>query len=408
LSSFPDALSLDAAIHCVLAGLGPLGTQHVPLTECAGRLLATSIRAELALPAYATSIMDGYAVHSSSLEISDSLSLVGESAAGHPYTNTLASGGTVRISTGAVVPPGANAVVPLEDVEPRDLQIAFGALAREQVHPGRYIRAAGSDVAPGDILLEPGQPLGPGDLALLAAVGLEQVEAVRIPGVAILSTGDELVPLGTTPGPGEIISTNGLMLHAQVEAAGGRVVSSEDVPDRPNAMAEALDRALASADLVLTSGGISVGHHDLVLPALDALGFEVGFRGVRLRPGRPTTFGHVEKLPVLALAGNPASTFVGFELLARPIIRALAGHAARAWQRPTTRVRTLRELEGSKVRDHLVRARLGPDGATPLARQLSGALTSLAGVDALLRVPAGVESVPAHAEVDAILLRHHG
>ncbi len=271
--------------------------------------------------------------------------------------------------------------------------------------PGTWVRAAGSDVAPGSLLVRAGTRLGPGEISLLGACGLARLPVRRAPRVAILCTGDELVAPGTVPRPGQIVGTNHLMLAAQVREAGGEPWILPPAPDDPDRLRASLARALDGADLVVTSGGISVGPHDHVRPALQALGAQILFHRLPLRPGRPIAAARRGDRLTLALPGNPASTFVTFELFARPFLRACLG--ADPW-RPTMGVRLLAPAARVRGREHLLRARLTADGATPLATQVSGDLRSLLAAHALLRVPARApgepRDLPAGAQVRALLL----
>ena len=425
-----DELELDveaaqARVLDALARLAPLEHEWVPLERAGDRSLAESVHARGPLPSAPLSIMDGYALRSGDLRAGEAgqagpagegprvLALAGESAAGHPSQATLAPGTCVRISTGAQIPLGADAVVAQEDTRRLGDAIEFSALARDQVAPGRWIRAIGSDVGEHELLLAPGSELGPGELALLAACGHVELPVFARPKVAILASGDELVAIGETPGPGQIISTNTLMLSRQILAAGGRPIDLGRVADRPEALRAAMLRALAEADLLVATGGISVGDHDLVLPCLRELGVELGFRRVRLRPGRPATFGllprsepNTNPLPVLALPGNPGSTLVAFELLARPLLRAMLGLPRRRWFRRRIELELARPLEGDRKRDHYVRVQIDDRGlGVPLDRQLSGALRSIADFDALAIVPAGRDRTEVGERLQALLLR---
>ncbi|NVB40835.1 molybdopterin molybdotransferase MoeA [Pseudenhygromyxa sp. WMMC2535] len=424
-----QALSIDEALARVLARFSITDTQRVGVAEAIGRVLATACQARWSLPSAPLSVMDGYALRSADLIAArdqhgaEALALerLDESAAGHPSELEVGPGSCVRISTGAVVPAGADAVVPQEDAaivppsagvpEGRTF-VEFGGEALRRVAPGRYIRPTGSDVREGEDLLAPGEPIGPGEAALLAACGHAEVDVRRRPKVAILSSGDELVPIGQTPGRGQVVSTNAMMLAGQIREAGGEPLDLGAVPDDPHELRAAIEDARRRADLLVCSGGISVGDHDLVLPALQSLGFELEFRRLRLRPGRPTTYGRLppdaelHALPVLALPGNPASTYVSFELLARPLIRAMLGLHHGRWHRPRRQVVLAAAAEGDARREHYVRARLDGTGrAWPLDRQLSGALRSIAGFDLLLRVPAGRREVPAGEQLEALEIR---
>lgn len=420
-----EALTVEAALGVLLdrVDLGALDSERVGVEQAIGRTLAEPVRARWSLPNAPLSIMDGYAVRSLDLVTARdehdaetlALELASESAAGHPSAAPLEPGTCVRIATGAVVPAGADAVVAQEDTRRIDVGartlIEMSSVALAQIAPGRFIRPVGSDVREGETLLEPGERIGGGEASLLAGTGNFEVMVRCRPKVAILSSGDELVAIGQTPGRGQIISTNAMMLAAQIDEAGGTAWNLGVVPDTRDAMREAIEQAASSADLLVSSGGISVGDHDLALPVLRELGLELGFRKVELRPGRPTTFGTLPRpgrpaLPVLALPGNPASTLVSFELFVRPLIRALLGFPRARWFRPRRSVELACAAEGDRRREHWIRAKLDDAGrAVPLPQQLSGALRSIAGFDALIRIPAGREAVPAGEHLDAIIVR---
>lgn len=417
-------LSVDEAVATVLDAITPdsLPEQWVGIAAAIGRVLARPIHARWPLPSAPLSIMDGYAVRSRDLldarehgSTTLMLALASESAAGHPSADSLAPGTCVRIATGAVVPAGADAVVAQEDTQraaPDRIELSATALA--QIAPGRWIRPIGSDVVDGELLLEAGVQVGGGEASLLAGAGHVEVAVRRRPVVAILSSGDELVAIGQTPGRGQIVSTNAMLLATQIREAGGEPLELGFVADTEPAVRAAIEHALAHADLLVGTGGISVGDHDLLLPVLEQLGFVQRFRKLALRPGRPTTFGWLPRerdaergaLRVLALPGNPASTMVAFELLGRPLIRALLGLERHRWQRRARPVELAAAAEGDRLREHFVRAKLDEHGrAHPLAKQLSGALRSIADFDVLLRVPAGRTRVEAGESLPALFLR---
>ena len=417
-------LSIEAGYARLFETLepGPLARERVDIEAAIGRVLAAELRAQWPLPSAALSIMDGYAIASEALIAARehgaetlALELGGHSSAGHPRLEPLTPGSCVRIATGAVVPPGADAVVPQEDTRRIEVGervlIEFSADALADAAPKRWIRAPGSDVPADAPLLPAGSVITSGGASLLAASGHAEVEVARRPVVALLSSGDELVPIGQTPGPGQIIATNTMMLRAEIREAGGEPLTLGPIADTREAMLAALEQARESADLLVTTGGISVGDHDLVLPCLEQLGFELGFRKLSLRPGRPTTFGHLprperRKLPVLALPGNPASTLVTFELFARPTIRALLGMPRARWRPRLRRVELASPMRGEQRRTHLVRATFDDDGRVrPLATQVSGALRSIAAFELLVIVPAGRAEVDAGERLDALVIR---
>ena len=367
-----------------------------------GRLhVAETLVGRWPLPNRDCSVMDGFAVRSADLETRAELRLAqAESAAGHPSAVPLERGHAVAISTGAVLPSGADMVVPVEDTEAMAGSLRIAEDARARARPGRFVRARGSDLASDAIVAQAGDRLTALRLAQLVAAGHHRIPVHRPPRVAILSTGDELVPPGTTPGPGQVVSTNGLMLAQLVVAAGGDVTFEDTVGDDPERTRTSFAQAL-EADLVLSSGGISVGAHDHVARACRELGVEFLFHKLRLRPGKPTTFGRRGPARVLALPGNPASSAVAFELFARPWIAAWLGAPTPL---PTRHVLPLAEdFRPEATREHWVRMRVrSEDGRlVPLETQTSGDLSSLAGTHWLAKVPAGDQPLRAGTPVEA-------
>ncbi|MCB9703405.1 MAG: molybdopterin molybdotransferase MoeA [Myxococcales bacterium] len=407
-TSPPPALDLADALARVLADAAPLPAEDAPIREALGAVLAAPLHARWRLPLADTSMMDGWALRASSLRAGARTRLRAhdESAAGHPARAPVGDGEATRIATGALLPPGADAVVAQEDVD-RDPdapgEIVVDGQRSGPVRPGHFVRAAGSEVAEGSLLLDAGARLGPGELALLASAGHPSAPIHRRPRVAILCTGDELRPIGATPAPGEVISTNGMMLAALCRELGVPADERPPVADSLGATVDALRGALASADVLLTSGGISVGDHDHVAAALATLGLQPRFTRLNLRPGRPLTFGRLGEAWVFALPGNPASTYVTFEMLVRPLLARLLG-LPDGWRRPRRRVTLAAPAPGAGGRAHIVRARVDGDEARPLGQQRSGSLRSLAGHNALLVIPPGTRELPVGAEVEAILV----
>ncbi len=380
--------TVEAAQAAALAHAAPRGIEALALGDAFGRHLAAPVTAALALPGWDLSVMDGYACTLATVR-SGAAQIIGESAAGHPSTIDVSTCGTaVRISTGAVVPPGAELVVVQEDVVRDGARIGFDATRVGEPEPGRHIRVAGCDVGPGDEIARAGLRLGAAELALLGAAGIARVSVVTRPRVAILSTGDELIAIGAARRVGEVIATNGLMLACACREAGAIVVAERTVPDDPNALRHALADAVAMADLVITCGGASVGEHDHVRQAAAEPGFETLVWGIAMRPGKPTGIVRTRGGLWFALAGNPASTFVGCELFVRPALRRMQGVRGDP-RRPLRVLRAEGVFEGERNREHWVRARTTGDAVAPLSDQRSGNLRSLAGADALVRVPAG-------------------
>lgn len=390
---------VEDAQALALAQAHARASEVVGLRDAVDRIVAESVTARFDLPAADTSIMDGYACATATLR-GGAARVVGESAAGRPWPTAITEGTAVRISTGAVVPAGAELVVAQEDSRRDGDAVVFDAAVVASATTGRHIRSAASDVRIGAVLVSPGQSLGPAELALLGAAGVAHVAVIRRPRVAILSTGDELVAIGEQPGPGGVISTNGMMLALSCTRAGAEVVSERTVGDDPAAVAAALGEAIAAADVVLTSGGASAGDHDHIREA--ARSFDVLVWGIALRPGKPTGIVRTRGGLWFALPGNPASSFVTFELFVRPALRRMLGVRGDP-RRPLRRMIAGTELRGDRTREHWVRARTDGERVLPLSDQMSGNLRSLATADALVRIPIGTTHVEAGAACDVLV-----
>jgi len=396
-------IPVEVAQGHVLARVQPGPPRTIPVEAALGTIVAVPPLAVLALPPGDVSVMDGFAVCERDLVGARvQLPIVGESAAGRPWTSALAAGTAVRISTGAIVPPGADRVVAQEDTTRTGEQVDIDVAAA--LASARFVRAAGSDVAPGSRLLEVGTRVGATEVALLFAAGVAELVVYERPRVVVVSTGDELAEPGTVPRSGAIIGTNGAMLATLCREAGAEVLPLVTVGDD----ASALDSALASAlraDVVVTIGGASVGDHDLVLPALQRSGCELVFHGVAARPGKPTGFAMRGDTAVFALPGNPASAFVMFELFVRPALRRRLGVRGSV-VRPRIPWPTATPLPGAGRRAHYVRTRIVDGRLHALPDQASGSLRSLVDVDAIACVPAGVREVAAGDVCEAIVLSH--
>jgi molybdopterin molybdotransferase len=374
----------DEAVKLVLERVEPLGGEAVPIADALGRVLAEDLDADDDVPSFDNSAMDGFAVRASDTRGAApgspvQLALAGESRAGSPADRGPGPGEAVRISTGAMVPAGADAVVRVEDTNEADGHVAIFA----EVSSGKEIRRAGEDVRAGDRVLERGTRLGPAELGVAASVGRAELLCTRKPRVAVLGTGDELVGPEAPLGPGQIRNTNGIALPAQVVEAGGVVTQATTVPDDPDATVRMIEEAL-DGDVLIVTGGMSVGPHDHVRPALDALGVEQVFWGVALRPGKPTLFGVRENTLVFGLPGNPVSAMVTFHLFVRPALAALLGAPD-----PVRRTEAVFDEDYAKRpgRAEVVRCRLEPrdDGwhVRPTKAQGSHVLTSMLDAEAL-------------------------
>jgi molybdopterin molybdotransferase len=392
-------LSVEEARDRIGAHAHLTDPEEVPLTAAAGRVpVSFVLTAALDVPPFANSSMDGFALRAA--DSPGELRLVGEVAAGQGSPLDVAPGTTVRIMTGAPIPLGADTVVPLEVAEELGDRVRVPAAS-----VGAFVRAAGGDTRRGERVELPAEPLSPASIAVLASLGLGEVEVRRRPAVAILSTGDELVAPGETLGRGQIHDANSAALAAAVTEAGAQALLLASVPDQPKAIEAALRRATGEADLLVVSGGVSVGRHDHVRAAIERLG-ELGFWRIAVQPGKPLAFGTIAQRPVIGLPGNPVSALVTFELFVRPLLRAMLGLPGDG--RLHLPVRLTEQLHKDPERRAYLRVvvRRAADGweASPAGGQGSAQLRPLASANALLAVPAGEAAGEAGALYDAILL----
>jgi molybdopterin molybdotransferase len=399
--------SLDEARGIVLAEVRPLEAETVDLSRSLGRVLAGPVAATEAVPPFDNSAMDGFAVRAADTAGASAarpaeLRLVGESRAGRPFYTGLGPGEAVAISTGAAVPSGADAIVPLEEAQQHDGAVEVGL----ETVSGRFMRRRGDDISADQPVLAAGTSIGPSELGVLGSLGITQVACARRPRTALVISGDELAEPGARLGPGQIHDSNGLTLTALVDRAGGELVANERVPDDLDEIRGAARSAL-QADVAVISGGVSVGEHDHVGQALAELGVASLFWGVAVRPGRPTWFGVApSRTLVFGLPGNPVSAMVCFDLLVRPALLAMQGASP---DRHRARAILASDYPKEPGRAHAVRCTLelrdGGWHARPTRpEQASHILTSMLGAEALALIPAESGDVRAGTWVEIELV----
>jgi molybdopterin molybdotransferase len=395
----PDLLSLADARAAVLTRAHPLPAEDVAVGQSVGRVLAADARAAVDLPPFDASAMDGFALRAS--DAPGVLPVVARIAAGLPVDTPLAPGCAMGIATGGVVPTGADAVIPLEDVVDRDNEIELAC----SVDSGDNVRPRGGDLRAGDVVVARGTRLTPAQVGALAAAGCASVPCGRRPTVAVVATGTELRRPGEPLEPGQVYEANGSMLAAALTAANAVVDEVPFVVDDEAAHRQAVERAL-EADVVVTSGGVSVGPHDLVRAVERELGVDEVFWGVAVKPGKPVSFGVRGDTLVFGLPGNPVSSLVAAELFVRPALLALQGSADPG--PPYEPGRLAREVRRNARRDELLRARrIAGDGAVvlePVTGQESHMIARAATADALVLVPRGEGTLPAGAAVSYLRL----
>jgi molybdenum cofactor synthesis domain-containing protein len=427
-SAYPLA-EVDDAAALVLDHTPILGVERVALAHCIGRVLADDLVAPMSLPAFPASAVDGYAVRSA--DAGKPLRVLGESAAGRPFAGRVEAGTAARILTGGVLPEGADCVVMVEDVRLDGDVVTTPA----PLHAGSNFHAPGVDLRAGERVVAAGMPLGAAELGLAAALGFPRLPVHRRPRVALMSTGDELVEVGEKPGRGQIVDSNRWALLAALRDAGADVRGLGIAPDQPDALRQLVVDALREVDVLVTSGGVSVGTHDLVKPLLESLG-QVHVGRVKLKPGKPFTFatipavvpanaplptlrasgvkdGHVDRSPkgereklAFGLPGFPVSSLVTFEVFVRPALRKMQGFTN--LQRPTLPVRLAYDARATADRTEFQRVTLRRDGRDLVAEttgaQSSSRLMSLAGAHALVRIPPGDQGIKAGSIVEAMIL----
>ncbi len=399
-------LQVEEALARVLDVMEPLGAEEVPILEALGRFLAQDVHADVDVPPYANSSMDGYAILAAdtagaSAESPARLRVTGEVAAGYVIETPVTPGTAIRIMTGAPLPPGADAVVKVEDTALDEGWVQIFA----EAPPGQYIRPAGEDVQQGALVLQQGTRVRPQEIGMLATLGHKTVPVARRPRVAILATGDEVVEIDAALAPGKIRNANSYSNAAQVLKYGGEPVLLGIARDRVVDLTEKIRAGLAQGvDLFLTSGGVSVGDFDIVKNVLAAEG-EIDFWRVRMKPGKPLAFGQIASVPVLGLPGNPVSVMVSFETFVRPALLKMQGAD---WARPTIEAILVDEIPHKDERRHYVRVQVevvdGEYRAHLTGGQGSGILSSMVKANGFAIIPEDWTRAPAGARVAVILL----
>jgi molybdopterin molybdotransferase len=407
-------LSVDQAIAQLTDGIDPLPSEKVPLQAALGRTLARSVTAPHDLPPFANSAMDGFAVRAADVQGASAnspveLQIVGEAVAGGDRPPPLGEGEAARITTGSIVPPGADAVVPVEWTSAAGpmagQSLAASVRIIRSVEDGDYIRPAGLDLLAGTRALAAGRTLRPQDVGLLAAMGESDVAVHRRARVAVLSTGDEVVGVDQPLTAGKVRDSNGHMIAAAVEAIGAKPLPLGIAPDDPERVRHCFDRAVESgADLILSTAGVSMGSRDYVRQVIEAAG-QLAFWRVNIRPGKPLVHGRYRSVQFLGLPGNPVSSWITFAVFAHPLIDRLHG----CWPRRRLLVQAaLRHDVDSDGRESFLRAKVGiQQGAYWVeltGDQSSAVLSSLVHANALLHLPAGVESASTGQSVEVWLM----
>jgi molybdopterin molybdotransferase len=399
-------IAVEQHLARILETVRPVRSFDLGVLDAQGCVLAADVQAKVQLPGFTNSAMDGYAVHAADVagaseESPVVLPVVNDIAAGNTNALSLVMGQTMRIMTGAPMPRGADAVVPVEQTD--------GGFVHVSVHgspePGQHVRAAGEDVREGQTILRSGTLLGPGQIALLAAAGVARVRVVPRPRVVVLSTGDELVEPGREPGFGQIVDSNSVMLTAAVRSVGATPYRVGGVPDDARQLMETIESQLVRADVIITTGGVSMGAFDTVKQVLSRVG-TMQFDKVAMRPGMPQGFGVLgeERVPVFTLPGNPVSALVSFHVFVAPALRAMAGRPENAWPPgyvPAVAAESWQSVPGKM---EFTRVIFDGDRVRLAGGQGSHMLGALAAADALAVVPPEVTEVAEGDRVDCLPL----
>ncbi|NIM94381.1 MAG: molybdopterin molybdenumtransferase MoeA [Anaerolineales bacterium] len=413
---YSELLSVGQALDRILKYVVPLSTEKVPLSHALDRVLAEELRTLHDLPPFDNSAMDGFAVRSEDTEGASEESpatfvVIGDISAGEVPSEVIQPGQAMRIMTGAVLPQGADAVVPVEETSVKDAMVGKElpnqVLIEVQTGSGANVRRAGQDVTEGSLILKAGHRLRPQDIGMLAASGISHPLVHRKPRVALLSTGDELVEVDKQLEPGQIRDSNGYALEAAIRAAGGIPIRLGIASDTAEDVKEFLERGIQEgADLIVTSAGVSMGAYDFLRSVVQTHG-KLDFWRVNIRPGKPLIMGVFRKIPLLGLPGNPVSALVTFEIFVKPVISKMSGmdEIERMW----LKARLFHSIS-SDTRESYLRAQItwkeGEYWARLTGSQDSGVLSSLVKANALIIIPAGVEYLPEGDQVEAWILTH--
>ena len=400
MRGFRSRADVEEVERFLAAGIGPLGEETVPLALCVGRVLGREVRASCDVPGYARAAMDGYAVRGEETfgaSLSDPIELVlrGDSFPGRGSDAEVEPGTAVRVATGAPVPRGADAVIMAEGAEER----AGRVFLSEAVPPGKHVGERGEDIRRGEVALPAGRRIRPQDAGLLASIGVAEVPCVRRPRVALLITGDELLPPGSRPAGYRIVDSNSVVLSALVRRDGGEVLRTELLPDRPERIRRALEAD--DVDSILVSGGSSVGPEDHAPRLVAELG-SLDYHGIAMRPSSPSGVGRVGPRPVFLLPGNPVSCLCAYEFFAGPTLRALGGRS-RAWPHRSRRLPLARKIASALGRTDYVRVAIEAGHAVPLAISGASILSSTVRAAGAVVVPRSLEGLPEGAEVEVLL-----
>ena len=394
-------ITYDDALQLVLKAVSPLPSIELALEDAAGLVLATPATARWNMPPCDNSAMDGFAISNTPEKTEAVFEIIDASYAGHPFSGEVLRGKAIRITTGATLPEGVNTVIPVEEAIENDGKICLFSTPET----GQHVRYQGEEYQKGTVLAEPGTVLRAGEIALLASAGVDRVKVFKRPRVAIISTGDELVELGQEPGPGQIINSNLHLLKTRLQESGCTPICVGIGKDDPGDLSSFINQNL-DADVIISTGGVSVGERDHVQATLERHNFKKIFWKVAIKPGKPVLFGILQDTPYFGLPGNPAATAATFELLVKPALKCMAGHQ-QVLPQTRTAVLTNNVAGGCKRQAFLwchLEWRDNGYEVTVSDRQGSGQIRCLQASNAMLSMPIGAEAINAGAKVEIFLI----